>query len=78
MSFGRRGVSASSEIRILIAIGADSSHEINKSGGKADQNKHDQTPRRCGKKVVETPADSAADENAPDKCGRKAKAIRHR
>src|SRR5579863_3103491 len=70
----RRSVSTAGAVRSR----ACRSHHIDHAGGKAEQNKHDEPPRRGRQQVVDPPADRRADDNAGDQLRREPEPARHR
>src|SRR3979411_2169722 len=56
---------------------AGRSHHVDHAGDKAEQQKHDETERRCRQQTVETPANHSPDDNARDQLRGKAETKRH-
>ena len=54
------------------------SHHVDHAGDEAEQNKHDEPPRRGRQQTVETPAKQRSDNNAGDQLRRKPETERHR
>src|SRR3954466_12586795 len=51
-------------------------HHVDHAGREADQEEHDETPRRGRQQPVEAPANSRTDDNTRDQFGRKAETAR--
>ena len=65
-------------VQMSLADDSGRAHHVKDPGGEAEQQKHDEPPRRNSQPAVEQPADQRADDDTRDQLGRKPETARHR